>query len=152
MDPGDTEFSSTSLVLHCSLTSPRAIPSESGTVLLFASISSLTLKKYDFLPVQHGILASSPGWKLRGSVSGWPGAGDSRHRVCVWKWSQHATRQEGLLPYPSLSPMLAASLTTQTQPVIRDCPWEWTLLQGQGWIGRTDHVTDHALITRLIMH
>ena len=68
--PCDTEFSSTSLVLHCSLTSPRAIPSESGTVLLFASISSLTLKKYDFLPVQQGILASSPGWKLRGSLSG----------------------------------------------------------------------------------
>ena len=55
--------------------------------------------------------------------------------------AQHATRQEGLLPYPSLSPTLAASLTTQAQPVIRDCPWEWTLPQGQGWIGRTVSAT-----------
>ena len=55
--------------------------------------------------------------------------------------AQHATRQEGLLPYPSLSPTLAASLTTQAQPVIRDCSWEWTLPQGQGWIGRTVSAT-----------
>lgn len=55
--------------------------------------------------------------------------------------AQHATRQEGLFPYPGPSPMLAAPLTTQTQPVIGDCPWEWTLPQGQGWIGRTISAT-----------
>lgn len=135
------EFSSTSLVLHWSLTSPRAIPGESGTVLLFASISSLTLKKYDFLPVQHGILASSPGWKLRGSLSRRPGAGTPGSVSASGSGAQHASRQEGLLPYPGPSPSLAAPLTTQTLPGIRDCPWEWTRLQGQGWVGRNVSAT-----------